>query len=122
MKVLVVEDDITTAESIKLCLEIFEPESESICTYKGRDALKMLEDNDYDGVILDLGLPDIDGVEVLQKLRAFCAIPVVVVSARQNPIVIRQALESGANDYLTKPFEYKDLLIRLNTLVAGHAS
>jgi two-component system, OmpR family, KDP operon response regulator KdpE len=117
MKVLIVEDDITTIESIKLCLEIYEPNSELVYTHKGQDALQMLRDGVYDGIIIDLGLPDIDGVEVLKQLRTFSNIPAVVLSARQSPEVIRKALEYGANDYITKPFEYKNLLKRLNKLI-----
>lgn len=121
MRVLIVEDDITTIESIKLCLEIYEPDSTLFYTHKGKDALKMLKDDEYDGVIIDLGLPDIDGVEVLKQLRSFSDIPVVVLSARQSPEVIRKALEYGANDYITKPFEYKNLLKRLNKLINQQA-
>jgi two-component system, OmpR family, KDP operon response regulator KdpE len=121
MKVLIVEDDITTIESIKLCLEIYEPDSKLAYTHKGQDALQMLRDGGYDGVIIDLGLPDIDGAEVLKELRTFSNIPAVVLSARQSPEVIRKALEYGANDYITKPFEYKNLLKRLNQLIADHA-
>ena len=121
MKVLIVEDDITTIESIKLCLEIYEPDSKLFYTHKGQDALQMLKDGEYDGVIIDLGLPDIDGADVLRELRTFSSIPAVVLSARQSPEVIRKALEFGANDYITKPFEYKNLLKRLNKLIVDHA-
>jgi DNA-binding response OmpR family regulator len=121
VNVLIVEDDITTIESIKLCLEIYEPDSKLSYAHKGQDALRMLKDGGFDGVIIDLGLPDIDGVEVLKQLRIFSTIPAVVLSARQSPEVIRKALESGANDYITKPFEYKNLLKRLNKLIADRA-
>ena len=120
MKVLIVEDDVTTVESIKLCLEIYEPDSKLFYTHKGEDALQMLKDGNYDAVIIDLGMPDIDGVDVLTKLRVFSNIPALVVSARQGPEVIRKALEFGANDYITKPFEYKNLLKRLNKLISDH--
>jgi len=121
MNVLIVEDDITTIESIKLCLEIYEPHSQLDYTHKGQEALKLLRNSDYDGVIIDLGLPDIDGAEVLKELRKFSNIPAIVLSARQSPEVIRQAIEYGANDYITKPFEYKNLLKRLNKLISEKA-
>jgi len=121
MKVLIVEDDITTIESIKICLEIFEPGSTLTYSHKGQDALRLLKDNDFDGVLIDLGLPDIDGVEVLKQLRLFSNVPVLVLSARQSPEVIRKALECGADDYITKPFEYKNLLKRLHNLISEPA-
>ena len=117
MKVMIVEDDITTIESIKISLEIFEPDSTLTYTHKGQDALRLLKEGDFDGVIIDLGMQDIDGVEVLKQLRLFSNIPVLVLSARQSPDVIRKALELGANDYITKPFEYKNLLKRLHKLI-----
>jgi DNA-binding response OmpR family regulator len=120
MNILIVEDDSTTIESIKLCLEIYEPESKLSYTHKGEEALQMLREQQFDGVIVDLGLPDIDGVEVLKGLRRFSSIPAIILSARQSPDIIRKALEYGANDYITKPFEYKNLLKRLNTLIKAN--
>jgi two-component system, OmpR family, KDP operon response regulator KdpE len=111
------EDDATTVESIRLCLEIYEPQSSLKTTGKGLEALKLLKDNRYDAVLIDLGLPDIDGTEVIEKLRQFSNIPVVVLSARHSPEVISNALSLGADDYITKPFDYRLLLKRVNNLV-----
>jgi DNA-binding response OmpR family regulator len=117
MKLLLIEDDLTTVESINLCLEVNDPESIMASTSKGLEAIQMLQNDKYDGVIVDLGLPDIDGIEVIEKIRVFSSIPIIVLSARHGQEMISKALSIGANDYITKPFEYRVLLNRLNKLV-----
>jgi DNA-binding response OmpR family regulator len=117
MQLLLIEDDNTTVESVKLCLEIYEPNSRIKSTGKGLEALRMLQNEAFDAVLIDLGLPDIDGIEVIEKLRTFSQIPAVVLSARHSPDVIAKALTLGADDYITKPFDYRLLLKRLHNLV-----
>lgn len=119
MKILLIEDDATTVESIKLCMEIYEPSSVIVSTGKGMDALQMLKSDKYDAVLVDLGLPDIDGMEVIEKMRDFTHVPAVILSARHSPEIISKALSLGAYDYITKPFDYRHLLKRLNSLING---
>ncbi len=118
MNLLLIEDDETTVESIKLCMEIYEPNSSIESIGKGLEALESLKTKKYDAVLVDLGLPDIDGTEVIEQLRRFSQIPAVVLSARHGPDVISKALSQGADDYVTKPFDYRNLLKRLNNLIA----
>jgi two-component system KDP operon response regulator KdpE len=118
MKLLLIEDDDTTVESVRLCLEICEPESSVRSTGKGLEALKILKNEQFDAALIDLGLPDIDGNEVIEKMRTFTNIPVIVLSARHSQDFIKQALSAGADDYITKPFDYHMLLKRLKTLIA----
>jgi DNA-binding response OmpR family regulator len=120
MKFLLIEDDQSTVESIKLCFEIYQPESVIISTNKGLDAIQMIKDNIFDGAIIDLGLPDVEGTQVIESLRRFSSIPTLVLSARHSPDVISKALALGGNDFITKPFDYKALLNRLNELVNEH--
>jgi DNA-binding response OmpR family regulator len=114
LKWLMVEDDTATVESVTLSVEIYLPELILKSTDKGKEALQMLSQDDYDGVLIDLGLPDLDGLELIEKLRTFSQIRIVVLSARNNPEVISRALKLGANEYVTKPFHYRDLLKLLN--------
>jgi DNA-binding response OmpR family regulator len=117
MRLLLIEDDTTTVESVKLCLEIYEPTSKIKSTGKGLEAIALLKSEKFDAVLIDLGLPDIDGIEVIEQLRTFSQIPAVVLSARHSPDVIAKALTLGADDYITKPFDYRLLLKRLHNLV-----
>jgi two-component system KDP operon response regulator KdpE len=116
MRLLLIEDDETTVESIKLCMEIYASESTLTSARKGQEALHLLKKEKFDAILVDLGLPDIDGTEVIQKMRKFTQIPAVVLSARHSPEVVANALALGADDYITKPFDYRDLLGRLKQL------
>jgi two-component system KDP operon response regulator KdpE len=81
--------------------------------HTGQEALKSAERSPPDLVILDLGLPDLDGQEVLQKLRAWLTAPIIILSARNQESQKVQALDRGADDYLTKPFSKAELLARI---------
>ena len=100
-RVLVVDDDETIRRTLRINLRARGYEVEEVAT--GRDALATLDDAPADLVILDLGLPDLDGVEVLRRLRARSRVPVVVLSARQQSDDKVEALDEGADDYVTKP-------------------
>lgn len=83
----------------------------------GHAALEMAADHEPDVIVLDLGLPDLDGFEVLARLRRWSTIPVVVLSARQGGDDKVDALDGGADDYVTKPFAVEELLARLRVAV-----
>jgi two-component system, OmpR family, KDP operon response regulator KdpE len=121
LNILLVEDDIATVESIKLCFEVYSPGSRVVSTDKGLEALQMSQGQDFDIIIIDLGLPDIDGLEVLKQLRNFFTKPVIVVSARHDLEVVSQALEIGIYDYILKPFNYRLLLDRVR-IIGNQAS
>ncbi|MCL0063976.1 response regulator transcription factor [Dehalococcoidia bacterium] len=117
MKVLVIEDDVATVEAIRLCLEIHRPDTSATLTAKGIEGIELLRGEAPDVVILDLGLPDIDGIRVLEKIRQFSDVPVLIVSARDTQDSIVKGLELGAEDYIVKPFDYRDLLERLDNVI-----
>jgi two-component system phosphate regulon response regulator OmpR len=83
----------------------------------GATALERLNEADYDAVVLDLMLPDMDGLEVCRRLRARCDTPVLMLTARGDAIDRIVGLELGADDYLPKPFEARELLARLRAIV-----
>ena len=99
MKVLLVDDDATLRRTLGIGLRA--------------EALQALREDKPDIVVLDLGLPDLSGVEVLRRLRAWSTIPVVVLSARAESTEKVQALDLGADDYVTKPFGMEELLARV---------
>lgn len=79
----------------------------------GQSALRLAAEQEVDVVVLDLGLPDVDGLEVLRRLRAWSTTPVVVLTARHSRQQTIAALDAGADDYVTKPFSVDELLARL---------
>jgi len=123
MRVLLVEDDPTTLQSIKMMLE-----SEGMVvdtSDMGEDGLEIGKLYDYDIIVLDIMLPDMDGFEVLRRLRdSRVKTPVLILSGLTESDNKIKGLGSGADDYLTKPFDKKELLARIQAIVrrsAGHA-
>ena len=114
-KVLVVEDEKGIAHFISTILSSngYEPLQAST----GSEAMTMISSHCPDLVILDLGLPDMDGLNILRSLREWSSQPVVVVSARSHEHDKVEALDLGADDYLTKPFGTAELLARVRTAI-----
>ena len=116
MRVLLVEDDTSTAKSIQLMLK-----SEGYvcdCTDLGEDGLEIGKLYDYDIIVLDLMLPDIDGYEVLRRLRqARVRTPILILSGLVEPDKKVKGLGFGADDYLTKPFDKAELMARIQAVV-----
>ncbi len=114
-RVLVVDDDRPLARALAINLKARSYDVEVALT--GRDALAMASRRPPDVVVLDLGLPDMDGLEVLQGLRGWTSVPVLVLSAREEQAEKVAALDAGADDYVTKPFGMDELLARLRAAV-----
>jgi two-component system cell cycle response regulator CtrA len=123
MRVLLVEDDPTTQQSIQMMLETASMVVDS--TDLGEDGLEIGKLYDYDIIILDLMLPDIDGMEVLRRLRdARVVTPVLILSGLTESENKVKGLAGGADDYLTKPFNKSELIARIHAIVRrsqGHS-
>jgi two-component system, OmpR family, KDP operon response regulator KdpE len=111
--IMIVEDDEGISNFISAIL--MSNEYNVIKTVKGREAVSMAASHCPDLILLDLGLPDMDGIEVLKTIRQWTGIPVIVVSARGHEREKVQALDMGADDYITKPFGTSELLARIRT-------
>ena len=111
MKVLLVDDDATLRRALGIGLRA--EDHEVLIAADGRSALQAVREDRPDVVVLDLGLPDVTGVEVLRQLRGWSTVPVVVLSARAESTEKVQALDLGADDYVTKPFGMEELLARI---------
>ncbi|HQR78723.1 MAG TPA: response regulator transcription factor [Actinomycetota bacterium] len=111
MKVLIVEDDAGLARALTITLRA--RGDEPVWAQTGRGALDAMAQAHPEVIILDLGLPDLDGLEVLAAVRGWSQIPVVVLSARNSAEEKVRALDAGADDYVTKPFGMDELLARL---------
>ena len=116
MKVLIVEDDREIVEVISLAFQIRWPDMELISTHLGRKGVEMVESENPDAVILDLGLPDIGGFDALKEIRAFSDVPVLILTVRGEETDIVKGLEWGADDYMTKPFRQMELLSRIQAM------
>jgi two-component system KDP operon response regulator KdpE len=113
MKILIIEDSPVIVETISLALEIRWPDVNISVTSTGEQGIEMTETESPDVIILDLGLPDISGFDVLKRIRLFSNIPIIILTARQDETDIVKGLEWGADDYMTKPFKQLELLARV---------
>ena len=113
--VLIVEDEKTIRRFIRVALDT--QQYDCLEAQDGMGALALAASHKPDVVILDLGLPDIDGLEVIHKLREWSNAPVLVVSARGHEREKVEALDAGADDYLTKPFGIAELLARIRVIL-----
>ena len=113
-RVLVVDDEPQLLRALRINLSARSYDVRTAST--GREALKVAADAPPDIVILDLGLPDLDGREVISGLRGWSDMPIVVLSGRSQSSEKVRALDAGADDYVTKPFAMDELLARLRAL------
>ena len=109
--ILVVEDDAPVRNLITTTLKAHD--YKFITAQNGNNAIMEASSHNPDIVLLDLGLPDIDGVEVIERIRTWSDMPIIVISARSEDKDKIDALDAGADDYLTKPFSVEELLARL---------
>lgn len=118
MRILLAEDEVSLARALVRILEKNNYSAEAV--YNGADALSYLETGNYDVAILDVMMPKMDGITVLKKLRAQGnRIPILMLTAKSEVDDKVLGLDSGANDYLTKPFDTKELLARIRAMTRG---
>lgn len=109
--ILVVEDDTSVRNLITTTLKAHN--YRFLTAYNGFSAIAEASSHNPDIVLLDLGLPDMDGVEIIQTIRSWSNMPIIVISARSEDSDKINALDAGADDYLTKPFSVEELLARI---------
>lgn len=112
-RILVVDDDPTLRRTLRINLRA--RDYDVLVAADGRSALQVVVEERPDLVVLDLGLPDLDGVEVLRRIRQQSQVPVVVLTARHDSIDKVEALDEGADDYVTKPFGMDELMARVRS-------
>ena len=113
-QILVVEDDSPIRNLIATTLKTHN--YKYLLAQNGEEAIIQASTHDPDVVFLDLGLPDMDGVEIIKKIREWSNMPIIVISARCEDEDKIEALDAGADDYLTKPFSVEELLARLRVM------
>ena len=115
MKILVVDDEKLLVKGIKFNLEN-EGYTVDAC-YDGEQAVALAEKGDYDLIILDLMMPKKDGLQACQEIRAFSTVPIILLTARGEKSDLLMGFESGADDYITKPFDVLELKARVRALI-----
>jgi DNA-binding response OmpR family regulator len=113
-KVLVVDDEKLIVKGIKFSLE--QDGYEVDCAYDGEEALELVKKNEYDVMLLDVMLPKLTGFEVLQMIREFSMLPVIMLTAKGDDMDKILGLEYGADDYITKPFNILEVKARIKAI------
>lgn len=117
MKILIVEDDIVLNNGVALSLANYD----IVQAFSAKDAENKL-DSDIDLIILDINLPDGSGIALCKKIRAYSSVPIIMLTANDMEIDIVTGLESGADDYITKPFSLAVLRARVNAVTRRNKS
>lgn len=117
MKVLVIDDSPDIKEVVSLCFQLRWNDAQIIPASNGSEGVRLAEKAEPDMVILDLGLPDIDGFQVLKEVRSFSRVPIVVLTVRDRDVDVARALELGADEYITKPFSHIELVARVQAVL-----
>ena len=117
MKILIVDDEPDVVKVIAMSFRMQQPAWEVISAQDGLEALEMLDRERPDVVLLDIGLPEMDGFEVLKSIRLFSDVPVIMLTVRDDELGKVQGLELGADDYVTKPFSHLELLARVRAVL-----
>lgn len=113
-RILIVDDDDNICQLLTLYL--VKANYDTAVCHNGQDALRNLQESHFDLMLLDVMMPEMDGYETLKRVRGFSDVPVIMVSARGEPIDKISGLDYGADDYVTKPFEPQELLSRINAI------
>lgn len=113
--VLIIEDEHNISRFISKTLTL--NGYRTVCAYSGNEGLSLISSICPDVVLLDLGLPDMDGINIIKKVREWSSCPIIVVSARNQENDKVQSLDLGADDYITKPFGTGELLARVRTSI-----
>lgn len=114
-KILIVEDDESTIQFLKPELE--HEGFKTVCAMDGKSAIEQFEKEQPDLILLDIMLPEMNGIEVLRRIRKSSNTPVLLVTARNETLDKVNGLNSGADDYISKPFEIEELLARVNAVL-----
>jgi two-component system KDP operon response regulator KdpE len=120
MRILVVDDAPDVVESVRLGFTLQWRDVEVLGAGTGEQALDVVEHQRPDIVLLDVGLPGVDGFGVLREIRLFSDVPVVMLTARDDAMDKVKGLELGADDYVTKPFNHLELMARVRAVLRRH--
>ena len=117
LRALIIEDNLEVLEAVSLCFKLRWPEVSIYTAMEGRRGIEILQSTRFDIIILDLNLPDMDGLNVLSYIRSSSSVPVIILTVRGTEEDQAKGLEMGADDYIVKPFRQRDLIARVNAVI-----
>ena len=117
MKALIIDDDPDILEVVSLCFEIRWPDATVLKASDGESGFALFKKEGADIVILDLGLPDVDGLEICRRLREESDVLIIILTVRNQQKDIVRGLEMGADDYITKPFDQMEFMARTQAVL-----
>jgi two-component system KDP operon response regulator KdpE len=117
MKILLVDDEKDFVKILGMAFHVYRPGYTLVAAHNGNDALAAVSKDAPDMVLLDVMLPDMDGFEICQTIRAQSSVPIILLTARDREEDVVRGLELGADDYLTKPFSHRELMARIDALL-----
>lgn len=117
MKALIIEDDPNVAEAVSLCFQLRWPTVKLTVVAEGKKGIDALNSKSYDVVLLDINLPDMSGFDVLENIRSFSDVAVIILTVHDKEDEQVKGLELGADDYIMKPFKPRDLIARINSVI-----
>lgn len=117
MKALIIEDEKSIIDAVNLAFEFRWPGVSLLAATNGKKGIELVKAESPDIIILDLNLPDVSGFDVLKRIREFSDVPVIILTVRSEDEDVLKGLESGADDYIIKPFNYMTLLARVKAVL-----
>jgi len=117
LKILVIDDEPEVALTVSVCFSLRWPDATVLSAGDGTSGMELAKKEKPDLIVLDLGLPDIDGFEVCQRIRDSSDVPIMILSARGAEVDKVRGLELGADDYITKPFSHIELIARVKAVL-----
>ena len=117
MKILLIEDSPEIVKGVTLTFKLRWPDAAVLAAYEGREGVRLAADEAPDIIILDINLPDMTGFEVLESVRQFSDVPVIILTVRDDEVDELRGLEMGADDYIIKPFSPANLLTRVKAVL-----
>lgn len=117
MKALIIEDDRSIVNAVQVAFEFRWPEADLVSGATARQGVELVRRESPDIVLLDLNLPDMSGYDALREIRTFSQVPVIILTVRAEDEDMLKGLEYGADDYITKPFNYLNLLARIKAVL-----
>lgn len=121
-RLLIIEDSEEIVEAVSMALVMRWPQLKISTTDQGQEGVELVEKVQPEVVILDLGLPDISGFEVVKQIRLFSSIPIIILSVKKEEADVIKGLELGADEYVYKPFRQMELISRIMAVVRRHGS